>query len=41
MSETAEPDVNPEFAAFEKEFYDHTLPEDMPEDEKQMWRDLR
>lgn len=33
--------VNPEFEAFRQKFLDHLLPEDMPEDEKQLWRDLR
>ena len=36
-----EPEVNAEFAAFRDEFLDHVLPEGMPEDEKQMWRELR
>ena len=42
MSETAEPDVNAEFEAFKAEFLDHILDAfDIPEDLRQMWRDLR
>lgn len=34
--------VNPEFAAFRDEFYDHILDASgVPEDEKRLWRDLR
>lgn len=40
MSEPREPEVSAEFAAFREEFLDHVL-EGLPEDEKQMWRDLR
>ena len=37
-----EPDVNAEFAAFRDEFLDHILDAyDVPEDLRQMWRDLR
>jgi hypothetical protein len=33
-------DGNPEFAAFRQEFLDHLL-DGIPEDEKDLWRDLR
>jgi hypothetical protein len=39
VSEQQEP-ANAEFAAFREEFLDHLL-EGVPEDEKQLWRDLR
>jgi hypothetical protein len=36
------PDVNEEFADFKKEFLEHILDaHDVPEDERQLWRDLR
>lgn len=33
--------VHEEFAAWREEFLDHLLPEDMPEDEKDLFRSLR
>ena len=37
-----EPDISAEFAAFREEFLDHILDAyDVPEDERQMWRELR
>jgi hypothetical protein len=32
---------SPEFEAFRQEFYASLLPEDMPEDERQLWLGLR
>jgi len=41
MSEQPEP-VNEEFAAFREEFLDHILEASgVPEDERDLWRDLR
>jgi hypothetical protein len=37
----AERGGNPEFEAFRQEFLDHLLPEGMPENERQMWEELR
>ena len=37
-----EPDVNAEFAAFRDEFLEHVLDAyDVPEDLRQLWRELR
>ena len=37
-----EPDLLAEFAKFKEEFLEHVLDAyDVPEDERQLWRDLR
>ena len=39
---TPEPDLNAEFAVFREEFLEHVLDaHDVPEDLRQMWRELR
>lgn len=40
MTSTPEP-VNPEFAAFREEFLDHLFPDGLPENQKDLWRELR
>jgi hypothetical protein len=38
--DSREPDLLAEFAAFREKFLDHLL-DGIPEDEKDLWRDLR